>query len=571
MRHNSLDLERTGALFTQVARGQAYAHRRGVIHRDLKPSNIMFDDAGNAYLTDFGLAKLMESSVELTRDGHIVGTPAYMSPEQLRGDVVDTRSDIYSMGVILYHTVVGRPPFESSDANMVTVIYGHLEKAPPPPRQTNPLIPAAVEEVILKSLQKRPADRYQTMEEMLTALQQGLGQPVQAVTPGPEEASTTVAPVTTVRELVTPLRPATPVPASAPVKKKQRGLWAGAAAILAMTLLAIVIVVMVVQQYAPRPAQVRPTIEPGSIGTANDAIPTSGEIAQAARALGSEGFLANIACTQDSEYHATQIREMRDLAEGYGLDFHVYDSERDWYREITLIERARTEGASALIVCPLNNDLLDGALASVQQAAIPLALFASDMSSYGGVLLAGDDYQMGLKAGRAGGDLINELFNGQGEILILDYPDLAYLVTRANGLRDGALQVAPDSVIVANRRGGTLDNGYESVKAALEEGLEFNTILSMNDAGSFGAIKALEEAGIDPAMVAISSVDAEALAREYIRDGHYLRASVSVNRALFAQAAINAVVKMLAGSPVPETLVVAPGEVITAANVDTES
>src|SRR5262249_46878997 len=97
MRQGKLTLEHAADIFTQVAKGLAYAHSQGVIHRDLKPSNIMLDDTGNAYLTDFGLAKLVESSGEITKTGNIVGTPAYMSPEQLRGDTLDYRCDIYSL------------------------------------------------------------------------------------------------------------------------------------------------------------------------------------------------------------------------------------------------------------------------------------------------------------------------------------------------------------------------------------------------------------------------------------------------------------------------------------------
>ncbi len=171
----ALPVERTADVFTQVARGLNYAHSKGVIHRDLKPSNIMFDESGNAYLTDFGLAKMVENSVQLTKTGNIVGTPAYMSPEQLRGDAIDYRSDIYGMGCILYHMLVGHPPFEASESNMVSIIYQHLEKAPVPPSQLNPIIPLSVEVVILRSLQKDPEARFPTADAMADALNEALG------------------------------------------------------------------------------------------------------------------------------------------------------------------------------------------------------------------------------------------------------------------------------------------------------------------------------------------------------------------------------------------------------------
>ena len=259
---------------------------------------------------------------------------------------------------------------------------------------------------------------------------------------------------------------------------------------------------------------------------------------------------------------------MHDLAGRYGLDFRVYDSAADPYRQVTQIERARTDGASLLLICPLDIDLLSGSLTSADEAGIPMVFLSGNIPSFGGVLIAGDDYLTGLKAGRAGGELINTLFDGQGRILILDYPEMGDIVVRANALLEGVLETAPDSIVLGNVVGGTRELGYESVRDALADGLEFNFILSINDAGAIGAVRALDEADVSPADVAISSVDAEALALNYIRDDHYLRASVSVSREQFSQAAINAAVRMLAGATLPETLTVPPGDVITRDNLD---
>ncbi|HYO88041.1 MAG TPA: protein kinase [Candidatus Limnocylindrales bacterium] len=560
LKQGPLPLDRTAEVFTQIARALAYAHQRGVIHRDLKPSNILFDDTGSTYLTDFGLAKLVESSVELTREGHIVGTPAYMSPEQLRGEAVDARSDIYSLGVILYHMVVGKPPFESSDSNMIMVIYGHLEKMPVPPRQHNPEIPPEVEQVILKALEKRPTDRFQSADDMANALHAALGHTTTASAPVPARG----------------VQPAVvnPSPASSSDTVQIPRAYSPRTRRLAIVSMALLLmagmfaVVLALAQSVP-PPDVQAVIIAGATGAAAElGAPTPAEIALAKRVIGDGGFIANIACTQDSEYHATQVREMRDLAAGYGLDFRLYDSEADPYRQVTQIERARTDGASLLLICPLDINLLSGALTSAHEAGIPLVFMAGSIPSFGGVLLAGDEYQMGLKAGRAGGELINTLFGGQGRILILDYPEMDLLVERANGLQDGALETAPDSVILGRWLGGTRDNGYQSVRAALDEGVDFNIILSINDAGAFGAVRALEEADISPDAVAISSVDAEALALEYIRQGHYLRASLSVDRQQFSLAAIHLAVKVLAGATLPETLTVPPGEVITRDTID---
>jgi serine/threonine-protein kinase len=133
----------------------------------------MIDTEQNAYLADFGLAKVLGGSSQLTTTGSIICTPAYMSPEQLRGDPINHRSDIYSLGVILYHMLAGRPPFEA--LTTFSLIYQHVEKTPPPPREFNPQIPPDVELVILRAMQKNPDERFESSEYMTEALNIALG------------------------------------------------------------------------------------------------------------------------------------------------------------------------------------------------------------------------------------------------------------------------------------------------------------------------------------------------------------------------------------------------------------
>jgi ABC-type sugar transport system substrate-binding protein len=128
---------------------------------------------------------------------------------------------------------------------------------------------------------------------------------------------------------------------------------------------------------------------------------------------------------------------------------------------------------------------------------------------------------------------------------------------------DGLLAIAPDAEVVGSGVGGTRALGYEAVQDALARGLTFDVILSINDAGSYGAIRALEEAGIPPDAVAISSIDAETLALRYIRQGFYFRASVEIGREQFSIAAVNSIIKLLAGASIAETVLVRPGSAIT--------
>jgi predicted Ser/Thr protein kinase len=163
-----LDLPAIYRIMSQVGAALDYAHRLGVIHRDVKPTNVLIDSQGDAYLTDFGLARIMESSEQLTATGVGVGTPAYMAPEQGQGLKIDHRSDIYSLGVMLYEMATGQVPYEAETP--MAVVIKHITDPLPLPSSVKPDIPPRVERVILKAMAKDPDDRFQTVAEMVAAL-----------------------------------------------------------------------------------------------------------------------------------------------------------------------------------------------------------------------------------------------------------------------------------------------------------------------------------------------------------------------------------------------------------------
>ena len=554
-----LPFDRTLHIFRQVASGLDYAHQNGIIHRDLKPSNILFDDLQNAYLADFGLAKLVQSSQQLTQSGSVVGTPMYMSPEQLRGEAIDHRSDIYGMGVLLYHMLAGAPPYSSADGNLVAIIYQHLEHTPRPLREYNPQVPDVVESVVLTALAKQPTDRFSSVGAMAVALQTAL------------ERSATLLPDTT------PVVPHTPpfalrLPSSStlpqapftgsttftPRSPLRSPALVGGAVMLVIVLLAAVALFLAQQRAIHLPSV--GVVTAGEIASAESITPTTDQIATAQVRLGEDGFIAYVTCNTTSEYHATQTREMGDMAQAYGLRYRTYDSNTDKSQQIPLIERARLDGAVGLIVCPLDPLLLDETLDAVDAANMPLVLMNGSMDSHGGVLIAGDEYRIGLEAGHAAGDILLNERRELARVIILDYPDLEQIIVRANGLEDGIRERLPNVQIVGRFLGATQDNGYNSVRQLIEDGVRFDAILSINDAGSIGAIRALDEAGIPPQDVIITSIDADATARAYIRDGYYLRASVDVGRMQFSRAAVDSMVRLLSGSAMPETVLAEPGE-----------
>lgn len=152
---------------TQICEALDYAHQRNMIHRDIKPANMMIDSNGQAILMDFGIAKIIGGQ-QHTATGAVVGTALYMSPEQIRSERFDHRTDIYSLGVTLFEMVHGRPPFEAEST--MALLMMHLNEAPPDLRNLRPDIPPALVEIIEKAMQKEPGGRYQSAGEMAAAL-----------------------------------------------------------------------------------------------------------------------------------------------------------------------------------------------------------------------------------------------------------------------------------------------------------------------------------------------------------------------------------------------------------------
>jgi serine/threonine protein kinase len=166
-----LSMVEAARIIGAIARGLTYAHEHGVIHRDVKPSNILLDDDGNIMLSDFGFASWQEASLTLTGSG-MVGTPAFMSPEQCRGDEVDARTDQYALGVVLYRLATGRLPYDGDSP--LAIALKQINEPLIDPRKVNPHVPLVIEEVILRAMAKNPRERYPDMRTFNIAFQEAM-------------------------------------------------------------------------------------------------------------------------------------------------------------------------------------------------------------------------------------------------------------------------------------------------------------------------------------------------------------------------------------------------------------
>ncbi len=184
-RQGKLSPTRAAAIMGQAAEALEWAHARGVVHRDLKPANIRLDTSGRVILLDFGIAKATDVPTGLTRTGERLGTPFYMSPEQLRGETCDARSDLYSLGVAWFEVLTGTKPFTGD--NYYAMEHAHLNTPAPSPAQIDPSIPPEHCRMVLRLLEKDPAQRYQSASELAAELKAAVEAPraaYQATTPG---------------------------------------------------------------------------------------------------------------------------------------------------------------------------------------------------------------------------------------------------------------------------------------------------------------------------------------------------------------------------------------------------
>ncbi|MCC6973981.1 MAG: substrate-binding domain-containing protein [Anaerolineae bacterium] len=546
-----LPLELANKFMQQLSSALDYAHSKGVTHRDIKPSNMLIDDQDDIYLADFGLAQFGERSAHksnLTRTGTLVGTPTYISPEQAVASKSDSRSDIYSLGVVLYEMVTGKPPFMGD--SLFTIMQAHVNTLPPDPRKLRPDLGPGIVVVLEKALAKKPEDRYQNATDLsrdFSMACQGL------LTTQPHLLPRVPGSSTLIRTL-------------GEMGRSRRTLAVGVATIVILTL-ALLVISQINRGGSPGTApsladeSARPeTGQPDSIAL------TPAEIEVARQAM-KGSFVGIMPCTLETEWHSSYARGARARAAGYGFEVKIEDPKAERSRQPAILNQFIAQGAKVIVMCPLDEELLKPAVQAAQESGVLIMTTGDTVYGKGAITFTITNQTMGEKVGEYTAQIVNAEMGGKAKAIILDYPDVPAVIARADGMEKMFLANAPESAILGRYLGGLFEEGEKSLIKALEEHPDLNVIMSINDAGAFGAIKTLRAAGKGPEDVIIVSVDAESEARRMVAAGEYLRGTLDNDPVGTAQLAVDGAVKMLSGAVTPRQLLL-PGLMITKENVE---
>ncbi|UDY23628.1 Stk1 family PASTA domain-containing Ser/Thr kinase [Nocardioides sp. Kera G14] len=304
--------ERALEITSGVLSALDYSHRAGIIHRDIKPGNVMLTPSGDVKVMDFGIARaISDAQSTMTQTAAVVGTAQYLSPEQARGEQVDSRSDVYSAGCLFYELLTGRPPFVGDSP--VAVAYQHVREQPQPPSQHDSTLPAALDAIALKALAKRVEDRYQSAAEMRADIERYLdGQPITTVAP-----PVVAGPATAATQVVAPIA-ATSVTSSGPIpfaaeddydeSRGRTGLLIGLAVLVVALVIGGILLWPKLFPGAPEQVQV-----PQLVGLTEN---------QARAAIGDAGLSVNVDSYENSDTVPTNSVIRQDPVQGSYVDPH---------------------------------------------------------------------------------------------------------------------------------------------------------------------------------------------------------------------------------------------------------
>jgi ribose transport system substrate-binding protein len=296
-----------------------------------------------------------------------------------------------------------------------------------------------------------------------------------------------------------------------------------------------------------------PTLLTDKLGTAADLVPTDAEIAAAKVALGT-GKIGVIPCTMGSEYHSTVANSALARAKELGITAEVFDPQAKAEQQISAIENFVSAGAKVIVICVLDPSVVKSALQSAADAGVFIVQTSGRESAINGIGISVEDSDLGCANGELAGEAVNQILGGKATVAILDYPDLPNVVIRADNIEKCLKQTAPDVTIVGRFKGGITDFGQTSMENALQAHPDIDVVASINDAGAYGALTALQAAKKDPAKTIIVGIDGEAHALELIKAGGMYYGTIDANPSATGVMAINAAIKLLAHATVEKNI-----------------
>jgi ribose transport system substrate-binding protein len=296
-----------------------------------------------------------------------------------------------------------------------------------------------------------------------------------------------------------------------------------------------------------------PTLTTTALGTQQDLQVTQAEIDKAKLNLGSS-TVGIIACTMSTEYHSTVANAAKARAESLELTAEIFDAEAKADKQISAIENFVSKGSKVIILCVLDPKVIEAAVKEAAGQGVYIVQYAGRESAINGISVSIEDADLGCAAGEIAADYINKGKGGKATVAILDYPDLPQVVARADNIEKCLKQGAPNANIVGRFLGGTTENGLKSMETALQAHPDIDVVASINDAGAYGAMNALEAAGKDPKDTYIVGIDAEAQSKQLIKDGKFFVGTVDTSPKTTGEMAVDAVIKIFASATAPKNV-----------------
>jgi len=534
-RSEASDYAKVAHVISQLGRALDYAHRMGVYHNDLKPTSILMDDAENLYLGDFGLAKRVLGIEEINpRDPDAASSLQYLSPEQLRGEEIDERSNVFSLGIILYRMLANHLPLDPAENTLADIKRRHLDEPTPSPSRYNDSIPVDLIAVVEKATDKDARMRYRGPDTLLIALNQALDRLFENVhVPSISNIN--------LESVGTP---------SAGEKSREsdfdaRYLMPLSLGISGLLILGTLITFLILQ---PVPAA---TVIAGQSVAASSISPTERMVNNAQRTLEREGFIAYIGCDNDEPHHVARTERIQQQAQHYDLPLRLYDSAGSPPREQEQIRRAVSDGAALIMHCAVGSGAGE-ALAEAADASIPVVadgtFYAGD---FPGVFVSGVDYTLGYRAGEAAGRYIDTQFGGNGQVLVLNAPDAEFVRERLTGIEDGLREIAPEEIGLSQLGEGE-DAFLEAINATP---LQPTVIIAIDADAAFEAVETLQQALFSTSELAVFAISNEELLADDLQNSAYVRSVIGTDAAAIADVMMNAAIYLLGGGTLPEQIV----------------